>query len=49
MVVKNVEEELVNAGAVCAKCGGAVQVGGHENRVMCTGCNMPTDNCSCSD
>ena len=33
---------------VCDKCGRPVSVGGEEGRVMCQGCNLPTDNCTCA-
>lgn len=31
----------------CHKCLRPVHVGGEENRVVCAGCDLPTDNCRC--
>jgi ribosomal protein S27AE len=45
--VSSVKEDIVRD-AVCAKCGMGVAIGGEENRVVCTGCQKPTDICTCS-
>jgi uncharacterized Zn finger protein (UPF0148 family) len=37
----------VGEGAVCEKCGAPVGKN-EEGRITCTGCNMATDNCTCS-
>ena len=31
----------------CDKCNRPVRTGGHEGRLSCEGCNLPTDNCTC--
>ena len=33
--------------AVCASCGGEVELEGFEGRVTCKGCGLPTDLCTC--
>jgi hypothetical protein len=32
---------------VCALCGAAVKLDDKEGRVVCEGCDRPTDNCTC--
>ncbi len=32
---------------VCALCGAAVRLDDKEGRVVCEGCDKPTDNCVC--
>jgi hypothetical protein len=32
----------------CHKCNGPVRTGGHEGRLACDSCGLPTDNCTCS-
>jgi len=34
--------------STCALCGKGVHIDNHEGRVACDGCNMATDNCTCS-
>ena len=33
---------------VCALCGAAVHLDDKEGRVVCDGCDKPTDNCVCT-
>lgn len=35
------------AAALCAKCGGPVEMEGFEGRATCKPCGMPTDLCTC--
>ena len=32
----------------CLKCDRPVLTGGHEGRLQCEGCKLPTDNCTCT-
>lgn len=33
---------------LCHKCNRPVRTGGHEGRLSCEGCSLPTDNCTCA-
>ncbi len=37
----------IPSGAVCAKCGGGVDRNA-EGRVVCSGCGIATENCTCA-
>lgn len=42
------ETETGKTVGLCMKCNRPVRTGGHEGRLSCEGCGLPTDNCTCT-